>query len=29
VNKAIESGGFMQQVAAITLLRLTLVVPFR
>jgi uncharacterized membrane protein YdjX (TVP38/TMEM64 family) len=29
VNKAIESGGFMQQVAAITLLRLTPVVPFR
>ncbi|WIA33435.1 hypothetical protein OEZ86_006567 [Tetradesmus obliquus] len=28
VNKAIESGGFMQQVAAITLLRLTPVVPF-
>ncbi|KAF6261198.1 snare associated Golgi protein-domain-containing protein [Scenedesmus sp. NREL 46B-D3] len=28
VNKAIESGGFRQQVAAITLLRLTPVVPF-
>lgn len=29
VNKAIESGGFMQQVTAVTLLRLTPVVPFR
>jgi uncharacterized membrane protein YdjX (TVP38/TMEM64 family) len=29
VNQAIESGGFAQQVTAITLLRLTPVVPFR
>lgn len=29
VTQAIESGGFMRQVTAITLLRLTPVVPFR
>jgi len=29
VNQAIESGGFLKQVTAITLLRLTPVVPFR
>jgi uncharacterized membrane protein YdjX (TVP38/TMEM64 family) len=29
VNAAIEGGGFMRQVTAVTLLRLTPVVPFR
>jgi uncharacterized membrane protein YdjX (TVP38/TMEM64 family) len=29
VTQAIEKGGFMRQVTAITLLRLTPVVPFR
>lgn len=29
VTRAIESGGFLQQVTAITLLRLTPVIPFR
>lgn len=29
VQKAVESGGFVKQLTAITLLRLTPVVPFR